>query len=88
MHGRLLPILQTAAAAVAAWCLAGLLLSDPRPAFASIAAVISVGAVYGQRGERAIQLTGGVILGISAASLLIHVIGIGHCSSACSSCWP
>jgi uncharacterized membrane protein YccC len=77
MHGRLLPIVQTATAAVAAWCLAGLLVSDPRPAFASIAAVISVGAAYGQRGERAIQLAGGVILGITAAGVLINLIGVG-----------
>ena len=77
LHGRLLPIVQTAAAAVAAWLLAGLLVADSRPAFAAIAAVICVGATYGQRGERAAQLTGGVVLGITAASVLINAIGTG-----------
>jgi hypothetical protein len=73
----MLPIVQTAAAAVAAWYLANLLLADPRPAFASIAAVISVGATYGQRGERALQLAGGVVLGITAADLIVHLAGVG-----------
>jgi uncharacterized membrane protein YccC len=77
LHGRLIPIAQTAAAAVAAWYLASLIVSDPRPAFASIAAVIAVGATYGQRGHRAFQLVGGVVVGITAADLIIHAIGIG-----------
>ena len=77
MHGRLLPIVQTAAAAVAAWLLAGLLVADSRPAFAAIAAVICVGATFGQRGERAVQLTGGVVIGIAAAALLVNAIGTG-----------
>ena len=53
------------------------LLPDPRPAFASIAAVIAVGVTHGQRAGRALQLTGGVIIGISVATLLISVIGTG-----------
>ncbi len=77
LHGRVLPIAQTAVAAVVAWLAAGVLLSDSRPAFAAIAAVISVGATFGQRGQRAVHLTCGVILGITAADLLIHFIGVG-----------
>ncbi len=77
LHGRVLPIVQAAAAAVAAWLLAGALVADSRPAFAAIAAVICVGVTQGRRGERAIQLTGGVVIGISAASLLLAVIGHG-----------
>jgi uncharacterized membrane protein YgaE (UPF0421/DUF939 family) len=45
--------------------------------FASIAAVIAVGATYGQRSERAIELIGGVILGIGVADLLVRTIGSG-----------
>jgi uncharacterized membrane protein YgaE (UPF0421/DUF939 family) len=71
------PILQTAAAAVAAWYLATLLLPANRPVFASIAAVIALGASYGQRPERAIELIGGVVLGIGIADLLIQGIGSG-----------
>ena len=54
-------VLQTAAAAVAAWYLALLLLPSPRPAFASIAAVICLGATYGQRRREAAELVGGVV---------------------------
>jgi uncharacterized membrane protein YgaE (UPF0421/DUF939 family) len=70
-------ILQTAAAALGAWWLATLLLPNDRPAFASIAAVICLGVTYGQRRSRAVELIGGVLLGITIASLLLFVIGTG-----------
>ena len=70
-------IFQTAAAALGAWWLAILLLPSERPAFASIAAVICVGVTYGQRRSRALELIGGVVLGITVASLLLFVIGTG-----------
>ena len=71
------PILQTAVAAVASWYLAKLLLPEQQPVFASIAAVISLGATYGERSERAIELIGGVVLGIGVADLLLRAIGTG-----------
>jgi uncharacterized membrane protein YgaE (UPF0421/DUF939 family) len=71
------PILQTAAAAVGSWYLAKLLLSEEQPVFASIAAVIALGATYGQRSERALELIGGVVLGIGVADLLVLTIGTG-----------
>jgi uncharacterized membrane protein YgaE (UPF0421/DUF939 family) len=77
LRGRMLAVLQTAAAAVAAWYLAVLLLPDPRPAFAAIAAVIAVGATNGQRIGRATELVGGVVLGLTVADLIIQVIGTG-----------
>src|SRR3954452_7950832 len=77
LRPRLLPILQTAAAAVLAWEVAAALLPDPRPAFASIAAVIAVGATFGQRGTRAAELIGGVVLGLSVADLIVRAIGDG-----------
>ena len=70
-------ILQTAIAAVAAWYLAVLLLDDPRPAFASIAAVISLAAAQGQRRRQAFELVGGVMLGIAVAGALLFLIGTG-----------
>jgi uncharacterized membrane protein YgaE (UPF0421/DUF939 family) len=70
-------VLQTAAAAVISWYLAVLLLPDDRPAFASIAAVICVSISYGQRRWRALELVGGVVLGISISSLLLYLIGTG-----------
>jgi uncharacterized membrane protein YgaE (UPF0421/DUF939 family) len=71
------PILQTAAAAVVSWYLAKLLLPEEQPVFASIAAVVALGATYGQRSERAIELIGGVVIGIGVADLLVRVIGSG-----------
>jgi uncharacterized membrane protein YgaE (UPF0421/DUF939 family) len=77
LRPRLLPIAHTAAAAVLAWYVALLLLPDPSPAFASIAAVISVGATYGQRGARAAELIGGVVVGLSVADVIVRAIGGG-----------
>jgi uncharacterized membrane protein YgaE (UPF0421/DUF939 family) len=77
LRGRMLPIVQNAIAAVGAWLLATALLPDPRPAFAAIAAVIAVGVTHGQRAGRAFQLVGGVVLGITIATLLISVMGTG-----------
>lgn len=74
---RMWPILQTAIAAVAAWYAARLVLPESKPVFASIAAVIALGAAYGQRRERAVELIGGVVLGIGVADLLILGIGTG-----------
>ena len=77
LRARSWPILQTAGAAVVAWYLATLLTSEQQPVFASIAAVIAMGATYGQRSERAIELIGGVVLGIGVADLLVGAIGSG-----------
>jgi uncharacterized membrane protein YgaE (UPF0421/DUF939 family) len=77
LRGRMWPILQTAVAAAAAWCVAVLVLPDGRPSFASIAAVICLGASHGQRGSKALQLVAGVVLGICVASALVSVIGAG-----------
>ena len=77
LRPRLRAILQTATAAVAAWYLAVLLLPDQRPSFACIAAVIALGASYGQRGERALQLVGGVVLGIVIGDIIVRAIGTG-----------
>jgi uncharacterized membrane protein YgaE (UPF0421/DUF939 family) len=77
LHGHLWPVLQTGVAAVAAWYIAVLLGVEHRPAFASIAAVISLGAAFGERRQRAVQLIAGVMLGIVLADLLIRAIGTG-----------
>ena len=77
VHGHLWAILQTGLAAVGAWYCAALLGVEHRPAFASIAAVISLGAAFGERRQRAVQLIAGVMLGILLADLLVRVIGSG-----------
>ena len=70
-------VLQTAIAAVAAWYLAVALLPNPAPAFASIAAVICLGATYGHRRRQAVELVGGVMVGLTVATILLALIGIG-----------
>ena len=70
-------VLQTAIAAVAAWLLADLLLPTNQPTFASIAAIICLGAAYGRRRRNALELLGGVTLGIAVASVLVFLIGTG-----------
>jgi uncharacterized membrane protein YccC len=77
LRSQLLTILQTAAAAVAAYYLAELLLSDERPAFASIAAVVCLSATLGRRRQQALQFVGGVVVGITVADLIVQVIGSG-----------
>jgi uncharacterized membrane protein YccC len=39
--------------------------------------VIAVGATHGQRAGRAVQLVGGVVLGVAMADLIVHFIGSG-----------
>ncbi len=77
LRARSLAIVQTAVAALVAWYLATLLVPDTRPAFASIAAIISLGAAHGQHRSRAAQLAGGVVLGLTLSALIISVIGTG-----------
>jgi uncharacterized membrane protein YgaE (UPF0421/DUF939 family) len=77
VHGHLWPILQTAVAAVSAWYIAVLAGVEHRPTFAAIAAIISLGAAFGERRQRAVQLIGGVMLGIVLADLLVRAIGTG-----------
>jgi uncharacterized membrane protein YgaE (UPF0421/DUF939 family) len=77
MHGHLWPILQTAVAAVSAWWIAVLMGIEHRPTFAPIAAIVSLGAAFGERRQRAVQLISGVMLGIVLADLLIRAIGVG-----------
>ena len=77
VYGHLWPIVQTGVAAVGAWYCAVLLGVEHRPAFASIAAVVSLGAAFGERRQRAVQLIAGVMLGIVLADLLVRVIGVG-----------
>jgi uncharacterized membrane protein YgaE (UPF0421/DUF939 family) len=77
LREQLWPILETAGAAVIAWYLAQLLLSDRETGFAPIAAVICLGATLGQQRERALELMGGVVLGVLIADLLVRLLGTG-----------
>ncbi|HEX8105007.1 MAG TPA: FUSC family protein [Solirubrobacteraceae bacterium] len=75
MAGR--PIVQIAVAAMLAWLAATELLDHPRAFFAPIAAVVTLGVTYDQRGRRAVELAVGVALGILVADLLVLALGTG-----------
>lgn len=73
----LVPILQCSLAGGLAWFIAFDLLHHPRPFFAPIAAVSSLGLVLAKRWRRSIELIGGVLIGIIVGDLVISVIGSG-----------
>jgi uncharacterized membrane protein YccC len=68
-------IAQSALAAAAAWALASLV--NPRPFFAPVSAVISLGLARGRRTDRAAELVIGVAVGIAVADVIVRVLGTG-----------
>lgn len=72
-----LPIAQTAIAASLAWFIASAVLGHERPFFAAIAAVIVLGVVVGQEGQRMLELVFGVACGLAVADVLVRLIGTG-----------
>lgn len=72
-----LPILQSSLAAGLAWLVATTVVGQPRPFFAPIAAVISLGISQNERLRRGIELMGGVLLGLAIAGVLIMLVGSG-----------
>ncbi|WP_305092670.1 aromatic acid exporter family protein [Prescottella sp. R16] len=72
-----LPILQCALAAGIAWFVATTIVGHPRPFFAPIAAVVSLGLSLSARMRRSVELVCGVTVGIGVGDLLISVIGTG-----------
>jgi uncharacterized membrane protein YgaE (UPF0421/DUF939 family) len=71
------PVVQTAVAATLAWSAAVVVLGHERPFVASIAAVISIGAVAGQTLRRAVEWIFGVAVGLAVADLIMLAIGTG-----------
>src|SRR3954470_7667440 len=70
-------LLQTAVAATLAYLVATELIGHPRPFFAPIAAIITLGITVGQRGRRAVELALGVAVGIAIADGLVLLTGPG-----------
>jgi uncharacterized membrane protein YccC len=70
-------VLQKALAAGVAYWIASGPLGHEQPAFASIAALISLSVVTGKEGRQAIELVFGVAIGLTVTSLLLSVIGSG-----------
>jgi hypothetical protein len=77
VRGGLWPAAQTAVAAALAWWIARRILSEPRPLFAPVVAVIALGFTTGQRGRAAVQVVLGVAVGIAVADVVAHYIGAG-----------
>jgi uncharacterized membrane protein YgaE (UPF0421/DUF939 family) len=69
--------LQSGLAAGVAWLVAHDLVGHSQPFFAPIAAVIVLSASAGLRWRRALELIGGVALGIALGDGLIVVLGVG-----------
>lgn len=70
-------VLQISLAAMLAWLVARHVLQSPRPFFAPVAAIITLGVTYGQRGRRAAELALGVAVGILIADLAVLLVGTG-----------
>jgi hypothetical protein len=84
MDGRLdalranaLTIAQAAVAAGLAWTAARELLGHSQPFLAPIAAILTLGLTFGQRGRRAAEIAVGVPLGIGVADVLVLATGSG-----------
>ena len=79
--GRLLvngwAILQTAVAAGLAYFLAALVLGNEQPFFAPVAAVVTLGLAFGERGRRALEVALGVVVGLAVADVIVRLIGVG-----------
>ncbi len=69
--------MQTTGATAVAWWVARMLLPEPRPVFAPLAAIVALSATRGERGTRALQVSLGVVVGISAAELIVRPLGTG-----------
>ena len=70
-------VAQVAVAATLAWLGAMEVLGHERPFFAPVAAIVTLGVTYGQRGRRAAELALGVATGILIADLLVLALGTG-----------
>jgi uncharacterized membrane protein YgaE (UPF0421/DUF939 family) len=70
-------IFQASVSAALAWLIATELLGHPRPFFAPVSAIITLGITVGRRPQRAAEVAIGVALGIAVADLLVLEIGTG-----------
>ena len=70
-------IAQKALAAGIAYWIASSVLGHDNPAFASIAALISLSVATGKEGRQAVELVFGVACGLTVADILVSLIGSG-----------
>ena len=77
VRAALRPMAQTTLAVTLAWLVATEVFGYELPFFAPIAAIVTLGATSGAPVRRAVELAGGVALGILVGDLLILSIGTG-----------
>jgi uncharacterized membrane protein YgaE (UPF0421/DUF939 family) len=70
-------ILQAAVAAGVAWLIATEVFGHDQPFFAPVAAIITLGLTFAERGRRAVEVAIGVAVGIAVGDLLVLAIGVG-----------
>jgi uncharacterized membrane protein YgaE (UPF0421/DUF939 family) len=70
-------VVQAGLAAAIAYLIATKVFGHPRPFFAPVAAIITLGLAFSERGRRAYELALGVALGIAVGDLLISITGVG-----------
>jgi uncharacterized membrane protein YgaE (UPF0421/DUF939 family) len=79
------PVLQQSAAATIAWLVATHVFKHHQPFFAPIAAVVALNTPLGERGTNAVRLLVGVLAGVVAGELALHVLGSGAVALAIGS---
>ena len=77
LRPNLWPAVQASVAVAVAWYLAHDVLGHPAPIFAPVAAAVTLGAGRLMRGQRAVQLMGGVTLGIGIGIAVGALAGSG-----------
>jgi uncharacterized membrane protein YgaE (UPF0421/DUF939 family) len=77
LRSRSFMIIQCAVTAGLAWLLADWLIG-PRPFFAAVAAIITLGFSFGQRWRRALEVSVGVAVGVGIGDLFVRFFGTGH----------
>ena len=77
LHDAARAIVQSTLAATLAWLVATEIVGHPRPFFAPVSAMITLGLTQGQRGRRAVEVVLGVTLGIAVADMLVLKLGTG-----------
>jgi uncharacterized membrane protein YgaE (UPF0421/DUF939 family) len=77
LRSRSFMIIQCSVTAGIAWLLASWVVG-PRPFFAAVAAIITLGFSFGQRWRRALEVSVGVALGVGIGDLFVRFFGTGH----------
>ncbi|MDF1489586.1 FUSC family protein [Tessaracoccus caeni] len=76
-RSRLFMILQVSLAAGLAWWFARTVVGHPAPFLATVGAIVCLGASFGQRLGRVVELAIGVTIGVGLGDLFLSVVGTG-----------